>query len=638
MRHPAPALDLDAFVARHLQLLATERQAEVAQVQQLWATRPADELAARGVLLRRLAVADLEPGLGGALLAVLRPSRGGPLPAHRFAPGDVVALGAADARPGAEGAPTGVVARVRADELAVALDDEEQELPPLVQLARIAPDVTFRRMQAALQELGRPRKAADARLVDLCFLRREPGPPAALPAPPDAPFDAALDASQLAAVAHALAAPELALIHGPPGTGKTTAVVEVIRRAVAAGGRVLACAPSNVAVDNLAERLVAAGLRIVRIGQPVRVLPAVVEHTLAVQVAAAPEQRLLRDVRRDLGEQQRRLQRAPRSERRAQRDELRRLRREQRQLEQAIVQGLLDTAQVVLATATGAADQSLGDRTFDLVVLDEAAQALEAQSWIPLLRGRRAVLAGDHCQLPPTVLSEQAARDGLAVTLFERLMQGPLAAGLGRMLTVQYRMHAAIQAWSSATFYGGALAPAAAVAGHTLPELPGVAATDATRPPLLFLDTAGCGHEESPGDEEGSRDNAGEAAVAVAHVRALLEAGVPARDLGVLTPYNAQVQRLRAALAGHEELEIGTVDALQGREKEAVVVSLVRSNDRGQVGFLAEMRRLNVALTRARRHLCVVGDSATLAAHPDLAALVAHLQEHGEHRSAWGAV
>ena len=627
------ALDLDAFVARHQQLLQQERAAEVAEVQRLLSTRSEQELEERGVLLRRLAVADLEPGLGGAVHAILQPSRGGRLPPHRMAPGDVVAL---DSGERTETAATGVVARVRHDALTIALDQDDADLPPVVRLVRIAPDVTFRRLDRALATLRTERPPEQRRLVDVCFLRREPEIDARPRDDEFVPFDSQLDGSQRAAVLHALRSQQIALIHGPPGTGKTTAVVEVVRQAVARGDHVLAAAPSNVAVDNLAERLLAAGLRIVRIGQPVRVLPAVAAHTLAVQVHESPEQRLLRDVRRELQDCQRKWLRASRSARHDLKEMQRRLRGELRQLEHAIVQGLLDTADVVLATTTGAGDQLLADRMFDLAVVDEAAQAFEAATWLPLLRARRAVLAGDHWQLPPTVQSEAAARGGLATTLFERLSQGTRGDQLSRMLTVQYRMHAAIQGWSAATFYGGALAPAPAVAAHLLSELPGVAVTELTTVPLLFLDTAGCGHEESPGDEDGSLHNEGEARVAVQHVQALLDAGLPARDLAVVTPYAAQVRWLSQRLAGVDGLEVGTVDGLQGREKEAIVLSLVRSNDRGEVGFLGELRRLNVALTRARRHLCVVADSATLGAHADLGAMVAHLQAHGEHRSAWG--
>ncbi|MGE3172752.1 MAG: AAA domain-containing protein [Planctomycetota bacterium] len=628
-------MDLRAFAQRHRDLLQQERDAEIAQVQRLLAERSEAELEARGVLLRRLQVADLEPGLGGQTHAVLAPSRGGELPPHRFGPGDVVALDGDGEKP-----VQGTVARVRRDQITVALDDDEADLPALVRLQRLAPDVTYKRLQQALVDLQRERKADDRRLIDVCFQQREPSfatPGTAGHAAAAAPsLDPALDASQQLAVAHALAAEELALIHGPPGTGKTTAIVEVIRRAIARGDKVLACAPSNVAVDNLAEKLLQHGVRLVRIGQPVRVLPAVVEHSLAVQVQNAAEQRVLRDVRQELQRLQRKLLKAERRQRRELYQEQRRLRAELRQLEGAIVRGLIDTAEVVLATTTGAVDRALEDRTFDLAVVDEAAQAFEAATWLPLLRARRAVLAGDHCQLPPTVTSAAAAQGGLATTLFERLMRGATGAQLGRMLTVQYRMHAAIQAWSAAAFYGGALTPAPAVAAHRLCELPDVTTTESTELPLLFLDTAGCGHEESVGEDDGSKSNDGEAAIAAAHVRHLLDAGVRPGDLAVVTPYTAQVRLLRDRLGGIEGLEIGTVDGLQGREKEAVVLSLVRSNDRGEVGFLAELRRLNVALTRARRHLCVVGDSATLGAHADLGGVVNWLMETGEHRSAWG--
>jgi ATP-dependent RNA/DNA helicase IGHMBP2 len=206
---------------------------------------------------------------------------------------------------------------------------------------------------------------------------------------------------------------------------------------------------------------------------------------------------------------------------------------------------------------------------------------------------------------------------------------------MSRMLTVQYRMHERIQSYSSATFYNNALTPADSVRGHLLAMLPLVTTSADTTAPLVFIDTAGCGHEESAGGEDGSKHNEGEVQVVVRHVTSLLEAGVLATAIALVTPYNAQVQALRNALGDHEGLEIGTIDGVQGREKEAVIISLVRSNEQGQVGFLSELRRLNVALTRARRHLCVIGDSATLSCHADLARLVEHLQLHGEHRSAW---
>ncbi|GDY01591.1 ATPase AAA [Planctomycetota bacterium] len=628
-------MDLAAFVAHHVQLLQQERLAEVKETQRLFAHRSDAELEARGVMLRKLVVHDMEPGLGGRVHAVLQSNRAGPLPAHRFGPGDVVGLSAqAD---GAKATPmvTGIIARVQREQITVALDDEDAELPSMIRLSRLSSDVTQKRHVQALQGLRREKLGAPQRLVDVCFGVRDPESSLCPTDEEFVPLDQTLDRSQRAAVCAALRATNLALIHGPPGTGKTTAVVEVIRQSVALGMHVLACAPSNVAVDNLAERLVASGLRIVRLGQPMRVLPAVVEHTLAAQVANAPEQKLLRDVRRELQVLNQRLLRADRSERAELRAGLRRLRNEQRDLESAIVQGLLDTADVVLATTTGAGDYTLGNRVFEVVIVDEAAQAIEAATWIPLLRAHKAVLAGDHCQLPPFVQSEEAALCGLATSLFERLVHGPHGPTMSRMLTMQYRMHERIQSYSSATFYNNALTPADSVRGHLLAMLPLVTTSADTTAPLVFIDTAGCGHEESAGGEDGSKHNEGEVQVVVRHVTSLLEAGVLATAIALVTPYNAQVQALRNALGDHEGLEIGTIDGVQGREKEAVIISLVRSNEQGQVGFLSELRRLNVALTRARRHLCVIGDSATLSCHPDLARLVEHLQLHGEHRSAW---
>ncbi|HEX6812984.1 MAG TPA: IGHMBP2 family helicase [Planctomycetota bacterium] len=626
-------MDRRPFVAEHQRLLQLERQAEIAEAERLLHERSDAELQARGVTLLRLEVVDLEPGFGGRLHALLRPSRAEGLPAHRFAPGDVVAVRASrDAAP----ITTAVFVRARGQELTIALDDEEADLPPLVRLDRIATDITYKRLDAALRELARDRKGEEARYLDVFFGEREPEIGRKPAAESLRWFDDALDPSQRDAVLLALQSEHVALIHGPPGTGKTTAVVEFIRQAVARGERILACAPSNVAVDNLAERLLRADLRIVRLGHPARVQEAVRDVSLASLVQDAPEQKLLRDVRREVDQGVRKVHRAKnRQDRWAARNEVRALRAELRRLESAITRGFVDGAEVVLATTTGAADPLLLERRFDRVVIDEAAQALEAACWIPLQRGKRAVLAGDHRQLPPMISSEQASRGGLARTLFERLAESPMAATIARMLTVQYRMHERIMAWSAARLYDGRLTAHASVQQHLLTDLPDVATTEWTSEPLCFVDTAGCGHEETVGDDEGSKSNPGEARLVVQVVTALREAGVPATAIAVVTPYNAQVQLLRTRLSTDDGLEIGTVDGLQGREKEAVVLSLVRSNEEGVVGFLAELRRLNVALTRARRHLTIVGDSATLAHDRDLRSLVEHLQQHACYRSAF---
>ncbi len=633
---PAMPLDAAVFANAQTRLLELERAAELDAAAEARRACTEQERERAGVMLRRLAVEDTTVGLGGRLLVDLVNPRG-PLPAHRFGPGDVVVLRAVRQEGGdAARDLAGVVVKVRAAALVVSIDDDDAELPSLVHLERSAPDVTHRRMVAAVRAIAAP-VSGDAATLRKVLLGARAADPAPTPLAASIEFFASdLDPSQREAVAVAMRARDVALLHGPPGTGKTTTVVEVIRQAVHRGERVLACAPSNVAVDNLVERLGRAGLRVVRLGHPARILEAAREFTLDALVAASADQKVAKDIRRDLDAQQRRLRRAGFAERREVRATVRSLRRELRDQEDATVAAILDGADVVLATTTGAADRLLDDRRFDLAVIDEAAQALEAACWIPIHKARRVVLAGDHLQLAPTILSEAAARDGLARTLFLRLAENPLTAPALAMLTTQYRMHASIMGWSSDAFYAGRLVAAAHVRTHRLADLPGVETTADTVVPLLFLDTAGCGHDETQERDDASKANPGEAAIVKAHVQALLRAGVAAADIGVITPYNAQVQLLREHFAAHDDLEVRTVDGFQGREKEAIVLSLVRSNAEGEVGFLADHRRLNVAVTRARRHCALVGDSATLARDPVLGGLLSHCAAHGEHRSAWG--
>lgn len=244
------------------------------------------------------------------------------------------------------------------------------------------------------------------------------------------------------------------------------------------------------------------------------------------------------------------------------------------------------------------------------------------------------MLAGDHRQLPPTLHSDEAGRAGLAVTLFDRLMAAE-SKRLSRMLIIQYRMHERIMSFSSRELYDGRLVAAAAVAKHLLCDLAHVKRTDETQAPLVFVDTAGCNIGEDANQEGASKSNEGEVDIVARYVQRLRDAGVLAKEISVLTPYNAQVDKLRLRLTPlHPGLEIGTVDGMQGREREAVVLSLVRSNAQHEVGFLADDRRLNVGITRARRHLCIVADSDTISSHPFLARLVKYCEDNGEYNGA----
>jgi predicted DNA helicase len=409
-------------------------------------------------------------------------------------------------------------------------------------------------------------------------------------------------------------------------------LVEVVRAAVARGERVLAAAPSNLAVDNLVERLAAAGIDGVRVGHPARLLPSVLDHALEARVARHESARIAAGLaeqafalRRDARKRKQRRGPGRFSEAREAEREARALLAEARALEDRAEQDVLSRAPVVLATLTSLDGPALAARAFDLAVVDEATQSVEPAAYLALLRAGRAVLAGDHLQLAPTILSADAQAGGLGISLFERLA---LAHGDGAKVTLaeQHRMNERIMRFPSDALYAGALRAHPAVAGHALDGAP-----------LEVVDTSGRGFEESTPPGSDSRQNEGEAELVAAEVERVLALGVAPGDVAVISPYGAQVQRLRALLSSRvdEGLEVDTVDGFQGREKDAVVVSLVRANEAGEVGFLADVRRMNVALTRARRKLVVVGDGATVARHPFYAAFFEHAQVTGAWRSAW---
>ncbi|HLU47531.1 MAG TPA: IGHMBP2 family helicase [Planctomycetota bacterium] len=630
--------EIQAFTEEHRRLLELERDAEIEEYRTMRARLPVEELERRGLVIRSLQLVETGAGLGGRLVWRLEPSRGRSIDAGRIGTGDIVVV--RPMRDDAREPPvpiTGVLWRVSSEEISIAMDgDPEPPRDGLLRIDRVANDITYRRLDEALSQLSRYRGGPADRLRKVLFGAKEPEFDA-IPDPSTLEdLDPRLDPSQRDAVALAMAARDVALIHGPPGTGKTTTLVEVIVQAVRRGERVIASAASNIAVDNLVERLAARGLRVVRIGHPARLLPTVLAHSLENLVREDEAHSVAGSVRRDLERAHRDLARArDRASRYALRRQIRELSSELRELEAWNVRRVLEGADVILATNIGAADSVVAGIDVDLIVLDEAAQAIEAGSWIPLLKGRRAVLSGDHRQLPPTIRSLEAERKGLGRTLFERQMElwGDRAS---RMLTIQYRMHEKIMNWSSNEMYDGRLIAHESVRKHLLADLPGVARNEITETPFIFFDTAGCGLEEEEDAEDISKHNAGERRIVRTWIERLEDAGVEPSQIAVITPYNAQVRRLRRELLDDfEGLEVGTVDGFQGREKEAVVISMVRSNEQGEVGFLADARRMNVAVTRARRHVALIGDSATVGRDPFLRRLIEYAEGAGEYRTAW---
>ncbi|KAL1787993.1 DNA-binding protein SMUBP-2 [Sigmodon hispidus] len=634
---------VESFVAQQLQLLELERDAEVEERRSWQEHSSLKELQSRGVCLLKLQVSSQCTGLYGQRLVTFEPRKLGPvvvLPSNTFTSGDIVGLYEANE---SSQLATGVLTRITQKSVTVAFDESHDfqlnlDRESTYRLLKLANDVTYKRLKKALMAVKKYHSGPASSLIDVLLGGSTPSPTAEIP--PLTFYNTALDASQKEAVSFALAQKELAIIHGPPGTGKTTTVVEIILQAVKQGLKVLCCAPSNIAVDNLVERLALCKKRILRLGHPARLLEAAQQHSLDAVLARSDNAQIVADIRRDIDQvfsKNRKTQ--DKREKSNFRNEIKLLRKELKEREEAAMVQSLTAADVVLATNTGASCDGplklLPENHFDVVVVDECAQALEASCWIPLLKAPKCILAGDHKQLPPTTVSHKAALGGLSRSLMERLAEKH-GAGVVRMLTVQYRMHQAITRWASEAMYHGQLTAHPSVAGHLLKDLPGVADTEDTGVPLLLIDTAGCGLSELDEGDNQSKGNPGEVRLVSLHIQALVDAGVRAGDIAVIAPYNLQVDLLRQSLSSkHPELEIKSVDGFQGREKEAVILTFVRSNRKGEVGFLAEDRRINVAVTRARRHVAVICDSRTVNNHAFLKTLVNYFTEHGEVRTAF---
>lgn len=616
----------DEHFDRLARLLDLEAEAERAQ-----AARAAAE-DGEGRALTGLVVREEDAGLGGRLLLTFgKRDTSLPLPPTRLQPGSPVLLTCPH-----EGQPVairGVVFARDANTLRVAVEEDEVPEDETWRVELSADEVSRRRQKAAMAAARSATRSRFAELRDVLLGRRDPEFGEAEPL---TPLDPLLNESQRGAIALALAARDVAILHGPPGTGKTTAVVELIRQAVRRGERVLACAPSNLAVDNLLEKLLAAGEEPVRLGHPARVSEPLREHVLDELAERHPDARQARKFYKQARALFRKAGKWTRAkpepgERASLRREGRALIDDARKLEDRAVERILDAAPILCATLTGLNADLLGKRTFDLVVIDEACQTPEPACWIAIGRAKRIVLAGDHRQLPPTVLSLEASRKGFSISLLERLV-AHYGAAVTRRLRVQYRMHEAIAGFSAAEFYESDLVADESVKAHLLRDLPGVANGPLTETPVQYTDTAGAGYDEEEVND--SRRNPQEAALVAKKVRELLAAGLTGEQIAVIAPYSAQVKLLRELLPV-PGLEIDSVDGFQGREKEAVVYSMVRSNPEGDVGFLADVRRTNVALTRARRKLIVIGDSATLAHHPFYQRLLTYFEDLGAYASVW---
>ena len=449
-----------------------------------------------------------------------------------------------------------------------------------------------------------------------------------------------LNAQQQAWFTDALNEPVLSLLHGPPGTGKTTALLAYVVEMVHRKKRLLLTAPSNAAVDLLVAGCAERGISAVRMGHPMRLSDEVQRFGLDMLVEADPEYKQVRDLRkrakkawqivdrfhRNFGSEQR-------SERAAARHDAKSLQKEAFELERFIAERVIRQAHVVCATLSGSASEALATEKFDCVIIDESGQAMLPAALIPMRKSNRYILAGDPHQLPPVIKSDKARKMGLDESALARFMRSKSCAERITLLTEQYRMHPDIMAPSSEWFYEGRLQAAPEMLLHALPDI--------LRSPWTFIDSAGCGFDEEKEEGSASTFNAAEAEFVLQRTLEILQA-CPAFQVGVIAPYRAQVAELMRQFdalgveAGmRERVEFATVDAFQGQERDAIVISLTRSNSEGEVGFLKEYRRTNVAMTRAKHHLLMIGDGATLGSDSFYHQLIERAEESRAYFSAW---
>ncbi|WP_295430800.1 AAA domain-containing protein [Prevotella sp.] len=508
---------------------------------------------------------------------------------------------------------TATVSYAEQDRMVVALPDSgrivDLQRQEALGIQLFFDETSYRLMFDALDRVIRAKTGRLAALRDI-FYTKAPASQFTF----DAPVLPWLNASQQHAVGEVMRAKDVAIVHGPPGTGKTTTLVEAIYETLRRESQVLVCAQSNMAVDWISEKLVDRGVAVLRIGNPTRVNDKMLSFTYERRFEAHPDYPQLWSIRKAIREL--RQQRRGRTE--SWHQKMDRLKSRATELELRIRSSLFGEARVIACTLTGAANRVLEGEHYSTLFIDEAAQALEAACWIAIRKAGRVILAGDHCQLPPTVKSIMALKGGLGRTLMERIAeQKPEVVTL---LEVQYRMNEQIMRFSSDYFYNSRV--------QSAPEVKGRGILDYDRP-MMWVDTTDVdGREEFVGENFG-RINRAEAELTLTTLadyfdkigrQRVLDESI---DVGIISPYRAQVQLLRKMIRQSERLRpyrrlitVNTVDGFQGQERDIILISLVRDNDGGDIGFLRDLRRMNVAITRARMKLIILGSAATMTRHP----------------------
>lgn len=617
---------LQAHFRKQLELLAIEREEEITLNKEFIASSTIHERVKKGFSWFPLLVKEEGYGLGEYPFLVLERTKHKDI-RDKFRSGNPVELY------NAKGDDTvqGVIYYVNKDEMKIIFYREE--LPDWTRGASLGvnflvDEKSFIEMEKAISYLL---KTDNHRLIALAETIYGIKVPYFLdiPAPIEVPT---LNASQNAALNDMVAAHDLGIIHGPPGTGKTTTLVQVIRQLAKGEKNILVCSPSNAAADLLTEKLAAAALHVVRVGSISRIDEALLVHTLDEQLKSDKEYGEIKKMKKQANEYRRMASQYKRSFGKAEREQRNMMYKMAREMstdamkyEDTLIEHVLDGADVIICTLVGATSRYLKQRKFYTVIIDEAAQAMEAATWIPITRAQKVLLAGDPLQLPPTVKSVKAGKEGLNTTLLESCIKKHQRVSL---LDTQYRMNSKIMGFSNREFYGGALKADDSVKDHSIDEAP-----------ISFVDTAGCGFDEERDKETRSLFNSGE----IDLVKKLLEQHLLAHQelytIGLISPYREQVRRLEETLKKQFDFlprtKIDTIDSFQGQERDLIIISLARSNEGNEIGFLKDYRRLNVALTRARKKLIVIGDSATLGNDKFYSRFLDYIDEMGGYHSAY---
>jgi ATP-dependent RNA/DNA helicase IGHMBP2 len=620
-------------------LLKIERAQDQQTYQQLIESSSVNERRANGLSWYPIAIKDTEMGRGDYLTVEVERTTHQELP-HQLRFGATAALFSNhDAK---ENRVEGVITFQSGNRLKITLRSDE--LPDWSRDGKLGIDLLFDdnsydEMQKALKlAAAKNENEKENRLIKILTAEKPPT------FDEEHPFTShRLNPSQQQAVRKIVAANDLAIVHGPPGTGKTTTLVQAIKALIQKDHQqVLVVAPSNTAVDLLSEKLYDEKLNVLRVGNPARVSERLMSLTLDNKMAEHSRMKEIKKMKKQANEfrtmahkYKRTFGKAEREQRKALFDEAHKIIKDVEKTEQYIMDDLISRAQVITATLVGANHYSVRNISYHTVVIDEAGQALEPACWIPILKAQKVVLAGDHYQLPPTIKSEEAARNGLNLTLLEKCVQHHPQAVV--LLEEQYRMHETIMGYSSHVFYQNRLRANIAVATHQL-----FASDNA----IAFIDTAGCGFDEKT--EGTAISNPEEAAFVFKHLTQYVEVlqshyttdNFP--SLAVISPYRQQIQLLREQLQHNAALQpflrnitVNTIDSFQGQERDIVYISMTRSNNDNKIGFLSDVRRMNVAMTRARKKLVVIGDSATLSQFPFYADFIGYAERHNAYLSAW---